>query len=392
MTATHQTAQHGLVQQKPSEGFFMKAIKWINRSPQRPQRQRDFTPIPPTSQDRRDASLDDQPLDTDKLTACDLSSAQDKAKTVLYLAYGSNLCRETFRGMRGIQPISQVNVVVPSLRLTFDLAGVPYREPCFANSARRDPTAPPPTAHYHKDRWHKGMVGVVYEVTLRDYAHIIATEGGGSSYQDILVDCHVLADTDTVPTTPTSRPFKAHTLFAPAVNDDNTRRSDRITRPDPSYAQPSARYIKLITDGAAECNLPVEYQAYLNDIRPFTITNRRQAVGAAIYSAIWFPFIIFVFALGRKMQDKRGRAPAWVAKLTAMVFAGMWLHYDYVFKWAFGDGERTMKRETDDEARARRERVYTEEEMEDEGLLEEAVEGLNVGYEKKSLDDGRERL
>jgi hypothetical protein len=83
------------------------------------------------------------------------------------------------------------------------------------------------------------------------------------------------------------------------------------------------------------------------------------------------------------MQDKHGRAPAWVAKLTSMAFAGMWLHYDYVFKGAFGDGERTMKRETDDEAKARRERVYTGEEMENEGLLEEAVESLNVAPAKE---------
>jgi hypothetical protein len=388
MTATtqqpQQPQQHGRAQNKPADGVFFKALRWINRSPQQQHRQqRDFAPIPHTSQDRLDASLDDTPLDAHKLTASDLSAAHEKGKTVLYLAYGSNLCKETFRGMRGIQPVSQVNVVVPSLRLTFDLAGVPYKEPCFANSARRDPNAPIAPSDYHKDRWHKGMVGVVYEVTLRDYAHIIATEGGGSSYQDILVDCHVLADTDTVPMTPTSRPFKAHTLFAPAIQDDNTRTTGRISRPDPSYAQPSARYIKLITDGAAECALPAEYQSYLSAIRPYTITNRRQAIGAAIYAALWFPVILAVFALARKMQDKHGRAPAWVAKLTSMAFAGMWLHYDYVFKGAFGDGERTMKRETDDEAKARRERVYSGEEMENEGLLEEAVESLNVAPAKE---------
>jgi hypothetical protein len=39
---------------------------------------------------------------------------------MLYLAYGSNLSNETFRGNRGIKPLSQVNVQVPSLRLTLD--------------------------------------------------------------------------------------------------------------------------------------------------------------------------------------------------------------------------------------------------------------------------------
>ncbi|RAR01823.1 adenosine deaminase [Stemphylium lycopersici] len=279
-----------------------------------------FEPVPQLTQARLDASLADAPLDTQKLVS---SQAQDaapleKAKTVLYLAYGSNLCNETFRGVRGIRPISQINVLVPSLRLTFDLPGIPYKEPCFANTALRTPDA----EDYHKGRWHKGLVGVVYEVTLSDYAHIIATEGGGSAYDDILVDCYVLPPTDTVPSTPSWKPFKAHTLFAPLVDKDNQlRTTDRVVRPDPEYAQPSARYLKLITDGAAECNLPAEYQEYLGDIRTYTITSKKQEIGKAIFLAIWMPFILLIFTLSRKLQDKRGRSPAWLAKLSAMVFA-----------------------------------------------------------------------
>ena len=58
--------------------------------------------------------------------------------TVLYLAYGSNLCAETFQGKRGIKPLAAVNVVVPSLQMTFDLPGIPYAEPCFANTRYRN--------------------------------------------------------------------------------------------------------------------------------------------------------------------------------------------------------------------------------------------------------------
>ena len=306
-----------------------------------------FPRLPQLSQERLDASLTDVPLDTEQL-ALSRVSAQEKQKTVLYLAYGSNLCNETFRGVRGIRPLSQVNVVVPSLRLTFDLSGIPYTEPCFANTARRETALS--SGHeqftgedYHKDRWHKGLVGVVYEVTLSDYAHIIATEGGGSSYQDILVDCYVLARSDTVPSSPESRPFKAHTLFAP-IQDSVAM--DRVVRPDPSYAQPSARYLKLITDGAAECELPGEYQDYLRDIRAYTISSRRQAVGKALFVSTWLPFLLFMLRLSQKLQDKKGRVPWWVGKLTAMVFGCMWLSYDGVFKKAFGDGERTVGDET----------------------------------------------
>lgn len=338
-----------------------------------------FAPVPKTSQDRLDASLNESPLDATTITESDISAAKEKGKTVLYLAYGSNLCNETFRGVRGIKPLSQVNVLVPSLRLTFDLAGIPYAEPCFANSARRIPDAPPSNPgepHYHKDRWQKGLVGVVYEVTLADYAHIIATEGGGASYHDILIDCHVLPFADTVPSHPTTAPFKAHTLFAPTVRPDEARAADRISRPDPSYAQPSARYLKLITDGATECDLPLEYQTYLHNIRPYTVTTKMQAAGKALFVAIWMPIILMIFALSRKLQDDKGRAPKWFQKLTSFVFLGMWMSYDGAFKKVFGDGERTIGDEKDG---LRVEKAYkddgpvSEKEAEEMGLLRDAV-------------------
>ncbi|KAJ4380222.1 hypothetical protein N0V86_004531 [Didymella sp. IMI 355093] len=343
------------------------------------QPRRVFAPIPKTSQDRLDASLNDAPLDATAITESDISAAREKNKTVLYLAYGSNLCNETFRGVRGIKPLSQVNVLVPSLRLTFDLAGIPYAEPCFANSARRIPDAPmpdPSEPHYHKDRWQKGLVGVVYEVTLSDYAHIIATEGGGASYHDILIDCHVLPFADTVPSRPTTAPFKAHTLFAPTVRPDEARTAERISRPDPSYAQPSARYLKLITDGATECELPAEYQEYLHNIRPYTVTTKKQAAGKALFVGIWMPFILMIFAISKRLQDDKGRAPKWFAKLTAMIFAGMWLCYDGVFKGTFGDGERTIGDGMDMEWKGtpyRDEEAASYSDAEKEGLLENVM-------------------
>ncbi|KAF1950713.1 hypothetical protein CC80DRAFT_426375 [Byssothecium circinans] len=305
--------------------------------------------LPQTSEERRDASLTERPVDVTKLTPSDIAAAEEKGKTVLYLAYGSNLCNETFRGVRGIKPLSQINVLVPTLRLTFDLPGIPYTEPCFANSALRDPESDPPAPPseeedeqprkpgYHKDRWHKGMVGCVYEVTPTDYAHIIATEGGGSSYQDITVDCFPLpTSADTVPSVPTTHPFKAHTLFASTSSSQ-----PRPRRPDPSYAQPSPRYLKLITDGATELNLPKEYREYLNDIRTYTITTRRQQLGKGIFMGLWFPVLIMLFGLGKPLRDREGRVPKWLGVLLGWVFSGMWWSYDGGFKGVFGDGERT---------------------------------------------------
>jgi len=286
---------------------------------------------------------------------------------LLYLAYGSNLCKETFRGKRGIRPLSQTNVQVPSLRLTFDLPGIPYGEPCFANSGRRDPENDPATKdqnrainektpflsreqgklRYRKDDWHKGLIGVVYEVTPEDYAHIIATEGGGASYHDIMVDCHPFSSADPslpVPQDPISPAIKAHTLFAPATPSGENPPKDggRFQRPDTSYAQASARYLKLITDGAAECDLPYEYQDYLKALRPYTVTSNKQRLGAYIFLGIWVPFVMMIFGLNGMFADENGRIPDWLKQLTGAIFKACWASYDGFFKPMFGDGERSI--------------------------------------------------
>ncbi|KAE9977372.1 hypothetical protein EG328_002104 [Venturia inaequalis] len=301
--------------------------------------------LPPTSPERLEASLNDHAFES----ASDLSDAKEKHQTVLYLAYGSNLCYQTFQGRRGIKPISQMNVVVPDLRMTFDLPGIAYVDPCFANSAVRDPTNPPPKSKYNKDKWKKGMVGVVYEVTPSDYAHIIATEGGGASYQDILVSCHPLEDgVDIVPEAPVTPAFKAHTLFAPALPPSAPGKqlsSDgRLQRPDPSYAQASARYLKLLTVGADEHDIPQEYKNYLHDLQPYTITSQKQRLGQYIFLSLYGPFILLILAIGKMVQDKKGRAPKWYAELMQGIFASAWRTYDGFFKPLFGDGERTQEK------------------------------------------------
>lgn len=273
------------------------------------------------------------------------------SETILYLAYGSNLSAKTFKGARGIQPLSSVNVHVPSLDLTFDLAGVPYLEPCFANTRWRNQDAPPTSNDYHKDRWHKGLIGVVYEVTPEDYRTIIATEGGGASYQDVVVPCYRIPEgSKSVDPTPSGAPFKAHTLLQPAEEENKEIRiRDRVHRPDSSYAQASARYLKLITDGAEEHSLPEEYLHYLHNIRPYTITTKRQRLGQASIVAIWAPLILALFGLSKVFADEEGHIPNWLATAMGLIFKMMWANYDMFLKPAFGDGERTMKEKDDEE-------------------------------------------
>ena len=305
------------------------------------------------------ATHDDRPYDVVSFTK------HSKEETVLYLAYGSNLAYEKFQDPkgRGIKPLAQINVQVPALRMTFDLPGIPYIEPCFANSAIRSSKDKSPRRDgenekspllesnstdqdYRKDRWQKGLIGVVYEVTAADYAHIIATEGGGASYKDILVDCYPLGSDprDTVPQDPKTTPFKAHTLFAPAVPDGEAPPKDggRFQRPDQAFAQASARYLKLITDGAEECELPFEYQEYLHSLHAFTITTMRQRLGMAVMLTTWVPLVLLLFQVSKLFADKDGILPEWLKGVLGTVFRAVWISYDLVLKPLFGEGERTI--------------------------------------------------
>ncbi|PKS06290.1 hypothetical protein jhhlp_007038 [Lomentospora prolificans] len=323
-------------------------------------------------------------------------SVVNEPDTVLYLAYGSNLCAETFLGRRKISPLSQLNVTCPSLRLTFSIPGLPYVEPCFANTAPREipkdplpdpmnpaPVIPPPVEDPDAPpKWEKGLVGVVYEVTKEDYARIIATEGGGSGYQEIVVPCLAIPPRMQVPENPggvVPKPFLAHTLCMPILPDLPKKPGDETTqrtfdndirdgddddkkrgwlwwltkygrqRPDPDYAEPSLRYLNLIRTGAAEHELPDEYQAYLAALHSYTVTTRRQQLGKFFMSVLWGPAIVLTFSLGSMLGNDKGKVPSWYAAYTTGLFGCVWMSYDWILKPLFGDGERTLER---DEERA----------------------------------------
>ncbi|KAI6714452.1 hypothetical protein JHW43_002966 [Diplocarpon mali] len=271
--------------------------------------------------------------------------------TILYLAYGSNLSAQTFKGTRGIKPLSALNVHVPSLTLTFDLPGIPYTEPCFANTRYTSPP-PPSNTEYRKDRWHKGLVGVVYEVTPEDYRTIIATEGGGASYHDVVVPCYAIAPgSKTVDAIPSGVPFFAHTLLRPSPSDGlgpNVRISGGVIRPNPSYAQASARYLNLLTSGGEEHALPKDYMAYLYSLRSYTITTIAQRMGLAVIVVVWVPMLLFVLGLEKMCADDDGKVPEWLAGIMETLMEGVWESYDRVLKKRFGDGERTIGDEKDE--------------------------------------------
>ncbi|KAK2879429.1 hypothetical protein FQN49_000889 [Arthroderma sp. PD_2] len=340
-------------------------------------------PIPHTSSDRQHAAAHDEAISIDALEAERkviaeepekeaLLEEEEGKKTILYLAYGSNMCAQTFRKSRRVTPLSQANVYVPNLCLTFDLPGIAYLEPCFAATQYRDqktgmpiyPGNPSQQAPISKeDRWLKPLVGVVYEVTLKDYARIIATEGGGSAYVDVVVDCHPFPDDydpeGAVPEMPDTEPFMAHTLLSPATAGQSPShchekgekpppvnpRFNR-SRPHPHYARPSPRYMNLLTTGALEHDLPSEYRKYLASVEPYRPTTIMQRIGQVMFGVTWIPPILLCRSLNEIVANKDGKTPEWLAAFQRTLFAVSWRSYDSVFKYVFGNGERTIHSRT----------------------------------------------
>ncbi|KAK2612743.1 hypothetical protein QQS21_001194 [Conoideocrella luteorostrata] len=299
--------------------------------------------IPTTSTDRLERAAENVTV------KCQPSSAN----TVLYLAYGSNMSAKTFLGVRGIRPLSQINVYSPSIRLTFDLPGIPYREPCFANVGFRN-VPEKKRNHFgesvHDDmEWDGGLIGVVYEVTQEDYRTIMRTEGAGSSYKEIVVPCYPIGPKETCPQGG-PRSFLAKTLYAAYSSDEDAKSEKKSwwqclaggrSRPDPNYAQASLRYLNLLRAGAMEHGLPANYRHYLDSLPPYTITRWNQTVGQYIFILLWAPLLIFCVSMTRFLADETGRLPPWLARVVAMIFNIMWMSYDAIFKPVFGDGERT---------------------------------------------------
>lgn len=283
-------------------------------------------------------------------------------KTLYYLAYGSNLSASTFKGRRGIKPLSATNVLCPGQVLVFDLDGIPYWEPCFANirevsleeqsNLQRRITAAGTPENVVKEYmaeleqlaasgsgqvWKNALIGVVYEVTEEDYARIIRTEGGGAGYKDVEVDCYVLPKVDEHGISGPATTIKAHTLRAPPNK----------TNPN-SISQPSPRYLGLLVTGAKENSLPQAYINYLSSLHGYRRTTWPQNVGAFLFLAQWILPIAAFLSFKNLFSDKEtGKSPRWIQKMEGGMWVVVWFTYRWMYKPIWGDGQRVIGDEVD---------------------------------------------
>ncbi|RPA95834.1 hypothetical protein L873DRAFT_1579608, partial [Choiromyces venosus 120613-1] len=239
--------------------------------------------------------------------------------TVNYLAYGSNLASATLTSSRKIHPLRITPVRVPGLTLTFNLPGIPYLEPCFANVRLRS------TQSGEEEEEGRELVGVVYEITRSDYDRLFASEGAGAAYQEYSVSCIPLGAAGGC------EEVIARTLLCPEHTEALTRWT----------GQPSLRYLDLLRSGARERALPGEYVEYLDGLQGYRVTTLRQRVGRGFVLAVWAPAFLLTLVLNRVFAGEDGRAPGWAVGYGRWVTKTVWGSYDRCYKVVFGSGECT---------------------------------------------------
>lgn len=244
----------------------------------------------------------------------------EKQELFWYFGYGSNLNDETFLVRRGIKPIRQIRLLVPGWRLNFQIAGIPYIEPGFGSIDRISDLEDDSGARHQPT-----LQGMAYLITAKDYWHIIATEGGDSSYRQIQIDA-----------------------VNPLTKDELKVWTLQAIRPR-KLCQPSLRYITIIREGARQHDFPQEYIDYLDSVEPFVLKGRRQKLGAAIFVGFWMPIITWLFAMRTLLTRPDGTAPKWLTTFGQVVFSTAWYVHDTVWADRFGRGDHNRTKVKDPE-------------------------------------------
>jgi hypothetical protein len=260
---------------------------------------------------------------------------------IIFLGYGSNMCKKTFEGMRKIKPLKSFACTVPNYFLSFDMIGQPYFEPAFASIYQHINPASTITYEYAKnihDHCCPGLPfkfnpkepekslpptlnGVLYLISKEDYQRILSTEGGWG-YDDL------------------EHGYKA--IDVECITYDNQKIIAKALGSKPSSiragCQPSLRYLNLLRIGAKENNLTQDYQDYLNSLSHFEITTTSKKIGRTLY-IISSIYILIFFIFLRKYMTKTGeRISKPIARVVILAIKLSHANYNFFFKPLFGSG------------------------------------------------------
>ena len=121
----------------------------------------------------------------------------------------------------------------------------------------------------------------------------------------------------------------------------------RFPRENP-HPQPSARYLSLIRNGAAQHQFPSEYQKYLNSIPVYKVKSFKTETGRILFLLLWLPILVLIIGLMAVTKSKNGEMPAWLRRLQRMTFSAMWSTHDKYFSRIFGRGDISAETEGTD--------------------------------------------
>jgi hypothetical protein len=256
------------------------------------------------------------------------------SETLWYFAYGSNMSSAKFTGSRGIVPLDAARVRIPDWQLTMEIPGLPYSEPAFSSLKPRD------AAIGGRVRSPEA-IGVAYLITAEQYRHVIASEGGGTAYADIeIIGEGVSAeDRKKVENGAVMRTLGSSTMTrapspAPSlrylVGTSNSLTDTELT----------CEHKNLLISGAAEAQLPLEYQAFLKHITPYNPpTSWWAQLGASLFLALWGPVMGLLEKITNSSIGPDGNAPRYVIWLVRFTVTIIWFEHDWLFAPIFGPGD-----------------------------------------------------
>jgi len=190
------------------------------------------------------------------------------------------------------------------------LPGIPYQEPAFSSiRPRRNENDP-------------DVIGIAYLLAHDEYERLLLSEGGRKGgYMELDVPVKPLMDLTS----------GTETIMCKSLGT-------RIPRENP-HPQPSARYITLIRNGAAEHAFPSEYRKYLDSIPIYKVKSFKTEAGRVLFLLLWLPIVVLIFALMASTKNKNGEMPEWLRRFQRMTFSAMWSTHDKYFSRIFGRGD-----------------------------------------------------
>jgi Gamma-glutamyl cyclotransferase, AIG2-like len=105
----------------------------------------------------------------------------EAAFTVRYFAYGSNCYPGTMKSLRQIDYLNSCAAILPGYKLRFNIPGIPAVEPSWACVEQVNGVS-------NNDNNDDLVHGVLYTLTLQDFARVSMSEGVPLAYQWKLVD------------------------------------------------------------------------------------------------------------------------------------------------------------------------------------------------------------